>query len=60
MFMQRNYSLKAQNQRSDIRDSISIDRYCLQKYETIFQNISSQLIILKNSKDTQSKKGQSQ
>lgn len=60
MFMQRKYSIKAQNQRSDIRDSISIDRYCLQKYETIFQNISSQLIILKNSKDTQSKKGQSQ
>ena len=29
MFMQRNYSLKAQNQRSDIRESISIDRYGL-------------------------------
>ena len=27
--MQRNYSLKAQNQRSDIRDSISVDRYSL-------------------------------
>ena len=27
MIMQRKYSIKAQNQRSDIRDSISVDRY---------------------------------
>ena len=29
MFMQRDYSLKAQNQTSDIRESISINRYGL-------------------------------